>query len=103
MTEHLQECHQPKYLKDLSWGSISRDEPFVPCICDALRACEERIIQAESLRLEALHDEMANWSSAETQEALAAFPELTVDQWMWAQRGVRRSVQVLTRDQRRSG
>ena len=94
MTEHLPEC--PMSTKD----SICR---CLPCICDALRACEERIIQAESLRLEALHDEMANWSSAETQEALAAFPELTVDQWMWAQRGVRRSVQVLTRDQRRSG
>ena len=38
MTEHLPECHQPKYLKDLSWGSISRDEPFVPCICDELRS-----------------------------------------------------------------
>ena len=54
MTEHLQECHQPKYLKDLSWGSISRDEPFVPCICDALRACEKRVLDAAVQRIEAL-------------------------------------------------
>ena len=50
MTEHLPECRQPKYLKDLSWGSISRDEPFVPCICDALRACEERVLKDTATR-----------------------------------------------------
>ena len=54
MTEHLQECHQPKYLKDLSWGSISRDEPFVPCICDALRACEKRVLDAAREAVEAI-------------------------------------------------
>ena len=46
MTEHLPECHQPKYLNQVMWGSISRDEPFVPCICDALRTCEARVHEA---------------------------------------------------------
>ena len=56
MTEHLQECHQPKYLKDLSWGSISRDEPFVPCICDALRACEKRVAEeTEAAMMKSFH------------------------------------------------
>lgn len=87
MTEHLPEC-----------SATHLSDPPAWCICDELRACEHRIIRAESLRLEALHHDMANWSSAETQEALTAFPELTVDQWLWAQRGVRRSVQVLTEE-----
>lgn len=89
MIEHLPEC----------WAKHESD-PEAWCICDELRACQQRIITAESLRLEALHHDMANWSSVETQEALTAFPELTVDQWMWAQRGVRRSVQVLTGEKR---
>ena len=80
-------------------GMDAPDTGTIPALTE--RRSHERA--GNPLPLEALHDEMANWSSAETQEALAAFPELTVDQWMWAQRGVRRSVQVLTRDQRRSG
>ena len=48
MTEHLPECHQTKYLNQVMWGSISRDEPFVPCICDVLRACEARVRESEA-------------------------------------------------------
>jgi hypothetical protein len=57
MTEHLPECHQTKYLNQVMWGSISRDEPFVPCICDALRACEARVIGAAVQRVEAIPDD----------------------------------------------
>ena len=48
MTEHLPECRQTKFLKDLNWGRISRDEFFVPCICDELRACEARVREDHS-------------------------------------------------------
>jgi hypothetical protein len=57
MTEHLPECHQTKYLNQVMWGSISRDEPFVPCICDELRACEARVIAAAVQRVEAIADD----------------------------------------------
>jgi hypothetical protein len=45
MTEHLPEC--PVQTKD----SVCR---CLPCICDALRACEQRITAAAVQRVEAL-------------------------------------------------
>ena len=72
MTEHLPECHQPKYLNQVMWGSISRDEPFVPCICDALRACEERVSDAAVQRVEALCSLDPSWDGTNWNNALHA-------------------------------
>ena len=73
MTEHLPECHQPKYLKDLIWGSISRDEPFVPCICDALRAAEMRGVDAQlSIDLDVAREDVWNEAITAAREAVAA-------------------------------
>jgi hypothetical protein len=50
--------------------------------------------QAKSA-LRELEKDMANWSSDETRAATDVFPKLTADQWMWAQYGVGRSLQVI--------
>jgi hypothetical protein len=42
--------------------------------------------------LESLYQEMRNWSSDETEAVLAVYPELTTEQWIWAQRGVDRAM-----------
>lgn len=42
-----------------------------------------------------LASDMANWSSAETAAATEAAPDLTADQWMWAQRGVHRALAAI--------
>ena len=113
--EHLPECGVTRY-------------PI--CICDRLRACEQRVrledddyayVAAQSgmndlqnrshMRLfmhgwnEALdaaeqallqvEADMSNWSSDETRAATDVFPELTADQWIWAQRGVGRSLLII--------
>jgi len=51
-------------------------------------------------RVEALASEMRNWSSAETTAATEAAPDLTADQWLWAQRGVLRSISAIKEEQR---
>ncbi len=45
--------------------------------------------------LNGLMADMANWSSEETTAVTDVVPDLTFDQWLWAQRGVGRSLQVL--------
>ena len=47
MTKHLPEC--PMSTKD----SICR---CLPCICDALRACEARVLREAQLRVAAMRD-----------------------------------------------
>jgi hypothetical protein len=49
MTEHLPEC--PVQTKD----SVCR---CLPCICDALRACEIRALDAAVQRVEVIADDM---------------------------------------------
>jgi hypothetical protein len=88
MTEHLPECPVPDFDKGL-WI----------CICKQLRACEKRVSDAAVQRVEALANEMRNWSSAETTAATEAVPDLTVDQWLWVQRGVLRSIAAIKGDQ----
>lgn len=39
--------------------------------------------------------DMSNWSSAETERALEAFPDLTADQWVWCQRGMHRAIAAI--------
>ena len=65
------------------------------CICDELRACEQRVLDAAREAVDRLASEMANWSSAETVAATGAVPDLTADQWMWAQRGVWRALAAI--------
>jgi hypothetical protein len=77
------------------------------CVCDALHACELRVrtepfdvaylaaLHAAKIALRELETDMANWSSDETRAATDVFPKLTADQWMWAQYGVGRSLQVI--------
>ena len=77
MTDHLPECGVTRY-------------PI--CICDRLRACEQRVLNAAWEAIDRLASDMANWSSAETAAATEAAPDLTADQWVWAQRGVHRAL-----------
>jgi hypothetical protein len=52
-------------------------------------------LEAAKLGLLQLETDMSNWSSEETRAATDVFPKLTCDQWMWAQYGVGRSLQVI--------
>lgn len=92
-------------------------------VCDALRACEQRVLnlnpaahdvliaqRARERALDAAREavnrvasNMANWTSAETALATRAFPDLSHDQWMWAQRGVRRALAAIDALRKRSG
>lgn len=47
-----------------------------------------------------LASDMAKWSSAETAAATDAIPDLTVDEWMWAQHGVGRALAAIDALQR---
>jgi hypothetical protein len=70
---------------------------------DAARVAYEKgqrdAIHAAVQRVEVLANEMRNWSSAETTAATEAAPDLTFDQWLWAQRGVLRSIAAIKGDQ----
>ena len=52
-------------------------------------------INAAREAVDRLASDMANWSSAETAAATEATPDLTADQWMWAQRGVHRALAAI--------
>jgi hypothetical protein len=86
--QHLPEC----------WATYPSDPPAW-CICDELRACEVRATAAAVQRVEALANEMRNWSSAETTAATESVPDLTFDQWLWAQRGVLRCIAAIKGEQ----
>lgn len=45
VTEHLPECILPTYLDAVLWRRAPQGLR-VPCICDELRACEERVLDA---------------------------------------------------------
>lgn len=45
MTEHLPECILPTYLDAVLWRRAPQGLR-VPCICDELRACEDRVLNA---------------------------------------------------------
>lgn len=103
MSGHLPECPWVPSLDD-----------YEPCICPELRTCEQRVLDDDVLAaayhgqagyaagldavreaLEGLASHMANWSSAETVAATNAIPDLSVEQWMWAQRGVYRAIAAI--------
>ena len=94
---HLPECMEPQ--KEWPCKQCWEIDCECTCICDRLRSCEQRV-QSNALRqakwaLRELEKNMANWSSDETRAATDVFPQLTADQWMWAQYGVGRSLQVI--------
>ena len=91
--DHLPEC----VIAEISAHFISWmiDE----CICDRLVACEERVISAAVDRVKNLAKDMSDWSSDETRAVTDVVPELTADQWIWAQRGVLRTIAALQGDQ----
>ena len=109
MTEHLPECRLGEPcdidISEHGFCSMQVEEQFIcihcmgECICERLRACEERATAAAVQRVEALANEMRNWSSAETTAATESVPDLTFDQWLWAQRGVLRSIAAIKGDQ----
>ena len=73
MSDHLPECiYAPPNVdpdKGIEWGGL-------PCICDRLRACEQRVLDAVRGGVDRLASDMANWSSAETAAAIGAAPHL---------------------------
>jgi hypothetical protein len=54
---------------------------------DALDAAEQALLEVEA--------DMSNWSSDETRAATSVIPGLTAKDWIWAQHGVGRSVQII--------
>lgn len=52
-------------------------------------------LEAARAAIDRVASDMANWSSAETAAATDATPDLSVDQWMWAQRGVHRALAAI--------
>lgn len=85
---HLPECHYVKDTDNVQYG-------WNDCICPELRACEQRVLDAAEQALLRLEADMRNWSSDETRAATSASPELTAGNWIWAQHGVGRSVQII--------
>ena len=75
MTEHLPECILPKYLDAVLWRR-ARQELRVPCICDELRACEQRVEESidraweQAAQLAVAHARTATLDAA--REAVAA-------------------------------
>lgn len=74
------------------WGEgyayhCGKDNGFLAGYDAALRDAAESVDKVAA--------DMANWSSPETADALEAFPELTAEQWIWAQRGVYRSIAAI--------
>jgi hypothetical protein len=68
--------------------------PF-SCCCELIAKVREDTLAKCIAALKELESDMANWSSQETRAVTDVVPDLTLDQWVWAQRGVGRSAQVL--------
>lgn len=66
-----------------------------PCLCDLIAKVREDTIAKCIAAVDELQSDMANWSSDETRAATDVVPDLTADKWIWAQRGVGRSIQIL--------
>jgi len=64
-------------------------------LIEAYAAGERDMLAKCIAAIESLGSDMANWSSDETTDATIVFPDLTSEQWIWAQRGVSRSTQAL--------
>jgi hypothetical protein len=62
---------------------------------DAYRRGQRDMLAKCIAQLNGLETDMGNWSSEETNAVTEVVPDLTFGEWLWAQRGVRRSVQVL--------
>jgi hypothetical protein len=66
--------------------------PHVCVTCDLIAKVRQDMLAKCIHGLESLYQEMRNWSSDETEAVLAVYPELTTEQWIWAQRGVDRAM-----------
>ena len=55
MTEHLPECILPTYLDAVLWRRAPQGLR-VPCICDELRSCEQRVMDSAVQRVIELPD-----------------------------------------------
>lgn len=75
------------YAKQTSTAIMAYDEGRKDGYAAALRDAVEAVDKVAA--------DMANWSSSETADALKTFPELTFEQWIWAQRGVYRSIAAI--------
>jgi len=69
--------------------------PPPDCQCELIAKVREDTLAKCIAALKELESDMANWSSDETRAVTDVVPDLTFDQWVWAQRGVGRSAQVL--------
>ena len=90
-----QEVNAPAYLCVACWHRQDGHTCERPerCMC---RDCNYAAgLDAAREAVDRLASDMANWSSAETAAATDATPDLTVDQWMWAQRGVHRALAAI--------
>lgn len=74
------------------WGY---EPPVRPCDCSRFAEVRRDALDAAREAVNRLASDMANWSSAETAAATDATPDLSVDQWMWAQRGVHRAIAAI--------
>ena len=74
----------------------AKNDPDPKChSCHLIDKVREDMLAKCIAKLTGLEADMANWSSEETNAVTVVVTDLTVDQWLWAQRGVGRSVQVL--------
>ena len=77
-------------------ATYSQERDPGPCwICDLIARVRADELAKCIAAAEKLESDMANWSSDETRAVTDVVPDLTYDQWIWAQRGVGRSAQVL--------
>ena len=68
---------------------------YLFCECELIAKVREDTIAKCIAAVDELQSDMANWSSDETRAATDVVPDLTADKWIWAQRGVGRSIQIL--------
>ena len=61
----------------------------------AYRQGYDDALDAAAKDLGQLEADMSNWSSDETRAATSVIPGLTAKDWIWAQHGVGRSVQII--------
>ena len=80
-----------------SWRCFDKDRYPEPCECTEVVASMviSAALDAAREAVDRVASDMANWSSAETTAATSAIPDLNVDQWIWAQRGVHRAIAAI--------
>lgn len=67
----------------------------VDCQCELIAKVRGDERAKVATQVEDMASQMRNWSSPETEAAIGAYPELTAEQWIWAQRGMYRALSVV--------